>query len=257
MNDIESKTQSLDLTLFEAIPSQSTPEDRLSLLTLQKAVRDRVGEYTYLEIGSHLGGTIQPYLVDSLCIKIYSIDKRPPAQRDYRGFEFAYTDNSTKRMLELLSQVSPAGVNKIECFDDDASNIDASTIATRPSVCLIDGEHTERAVLSDFRFCREVLAHEGVICFHDSNVVFTALQRIVEQLAKEGTTFNAYVLPLHVFVIEFGGMAIHKSSDILPKLINNHQAYLAGLLSNDFDREFYHHWFFRKLRRLWRSVLKR
>jgi hypothetical protein len=119
---------------------------------------------------------------------------------------------------------------------------------------LIDGEHTERAVLSDFAFCRRVLAERGVICFHDSNVVFAALQKIVGQLQREPVTFNAYVLPHHVFVIEFGGLAIHRDVDVQSRLVNNHAAYLAGLVSNDFDREFYYHPVFRKLRRLWRGL---
>jgi hypothetical protein len=254
MTDIESKIASLDLSLFDKIYSQSTPEDKLSFLLIQKSVRASVGRFSYLEIGSHLGGTIQPYLVDPACVKIYSIDKRPAVQPDHRGLKFAYPENSTHRMMEFLSQVSYADVQKIECFDDDARDVPPAKIVHRPAVCLIDGEHTERAVLSDFKFCRSVLADQGLICFHDSNVVFTGLQKIIEHLKKEGVVFNAYVLPLHVFVIEFGGLAIHKNPDVLSHLINNHSAYLAGLVSNDFDREFYYHWFFRKLRRLWRSL---
>jgi len=254
MTDIESRISSLDTGLFDAINSQSTPEDKHSFLLVQKAVRSLVGSYAYLEIGSHLGGTIQPYLVDPKCVHIYSIDARPAVQPDYRGLRFAYPDNSTKRMLELLSQVSAKDTSKITCFDDDASNVDVEKIVHRPSVCLIDGEHTERAVLSDFTFCRRVLAEGGVICFHDSNVVFAALQKIVGQLQLEQVSFNAYVLPLHVFVIEFGGLAIHRDVDVLSKLVNNHAAYLAGLISNDFDREFYYHPIFRKLRRLWRGL---
>ena len=254
MTDVESKIASLDISLFDAINSQSMPEDRHSFLLVQKAVRNLVGQFAYLEIGSHLGGTIQPYLADPMCIRIYSIDKRPAVQEDYRGLRFAYPDNSTKRMLELLSKVSAKDIPKIECIDDDASNVDVAKIAHRPSICLIDGEHTERAVLSDFAFCRRVLAERGVICFHDSNVVFAAIQKIIVQLQQEQATFNAYVLPLHVFVIEFGGLAIHQEADILSGLVNNHAAYLAGLISNDFDREFYNHWLFRKLRRLWRGL---
>jgi hypothetical protein len=253
MTDIESRIASLDLSLFDKVYSQSTPEDKLSFLMIQKSVRASVGRYSYLEIGSHLGGTIQPYLVDPSCEKIYSIDKRPASQPDHRGMEFAYPDNSTQRMMELLSHVSQTDVQKIECFDDDVRNVPPAKIAHRPAVCLIDGEHTERAVLSDFMFCRSVLADRGVICFHDSNVVFTGLQKIIDHLRQEGVTFTAYVLPLHVFVIEFGGLAIHENPDILSRLINNHSAYLAGLVSNDFDREFYYHWLFRKLRRVWRT----
>jgi hypothetical protein len=51
------ESPALDPDLFAAIPTQTSPEDRRSFLILQRAVR-RGGPYSYLEIGSHVGGTI-------------------------------------------------------------------------------------------------------------------------------------------------------------------------------------------------------
>jgi len=52
-----------DIEIFK-IHSETTFGDRQSLLTIQNIVRDRVPRYTYLEVGSHLGGTLYPHLTD-------------------------------------------------------------------------------------------------------------------------------------------------------------------------------------------------
>ena len=62
MDDFEKRLEKLDLSLFEKIESQSVPEDKESLLACQFAVRELRSGYNYLEIGSYLGGSIQPYL---------------------------------------------------------------------------------------------------------------------------------------------------------------------------------------------------
>jgi hypothetical protein len=56
--------------------TQLSENDRISLLTLQAAVRERYAEYAYLEIGSFRGGSLQPFLVDDCCTTLYSIDPR-------------------------------------------------------------------------------------------------------------------------------------------------------------------------------------
>src|SRR5437868_8479629 len=106
MTDFDNAIQNLDLQLFEKIASQSTDEDKQSLLAVQAAVREIAGEYNYLEIGSYIGGSIQPHLLDPRCRRIYSIDKRPHSQPDARGFDFIYQNNSTARMMEMLAGVS-------------------------------------------------------------------------------------------------------------------------------------------------------
>src|SRR5215207_9651998 len=99
MQDFESAIKDLDLKLFSRIPSQSSDSDKRSLLAIQAAVRELRETYVYLEIGSYLGGRIQPYLPDDRCSKIYSIDKRPSVQEDARGLSFYYANNSTERMM--------------------------------------------------------------------------------------------------------------------------------------------------------------
>lgn len=75
--EFDQNLNDLDLELFAVIPSQSTDDDKRSLLAVQRRTRELAGNYSYLEIGSYLGGSIQPHLLDSKCKSIWSIDKRP------------------------------------------------------------------------------------------------------------------------------------------------------------------------------------
>src|SRR5947208_3078561 len=111
----EIKLSLLDVSLFDTIPSQTNVNERRGLLALQKAVGEKLGSYVYLEIGSHLGGSIQPHLVDARCRKIFSIDNRPVQQPDDRGVPCDYPDNSTARMLDLLRRIDAAQIGKITC----------------------------------------------------------------------------------------------------------------------------------------------
>src|SRR5262249_19322246 len=138
--------------------------------------------YTYLEIGSHLGGSLQQHLVDPLCRTIISIDKRPPSQPDDRGMRFAYEGNSTERMRDHLRAVAPDQLGKLVCFEADARDLDPCQIPERPQLCFIDGEHTRSAVRSDFAFCLRVCDPDGAIYFHDASIIFPALADVVSSL---------------------------------------------------------------------------
>jgi hypothetical protein len=244
----------LDTSLFDAIDSQSSPHDKRSLLACQSGIRESRGDYIYLEIGSHRGGSLQPHVLDPRCRRIYSIDKRPSKQPDARGVDFVYENNSTARMMQDLQQLSPAGTAKIVCFDADTSDVPLAAIDPRPDLCYIDGEHTDAALLRDFAFCRRVLAPGGVIVCHDAQVVYLGLDEIIRTLTREGARFRAYHLPDVIFVIEFEGGALHRTPAIHEMLLNNHVGYLASLRSNDQFRAFANRPIFRALRRLARLV---
>lgn len=205
MNDVIERIETLSLDLFDAIPSQTSESDRRSLLAVQRATGRRLGQFAYLEIGSHLGGSIQPYLVDPRCQAIYSIDPRPAAQPDDRrlGYVARYGDNSTERMLLLLRAVDPEQATKVRCFEADASAVDPKQIAVRPNVAFIDGEHTRKAVLSDFAFCLSVLAPCGTILFDDFPIVYPAVLAICGNLCAQRERFVAARLEGKVFALFF------------------------------------------------------
>jgi hypothetical protein len=205
MSDWTERIDRLDVALFRPIPSQTTQGDRRSLLAIQRATARRRASYAYLEIGSHLGGSIQPHCLDGRCRKIYSIDARPARQPDDRapGHVASYEDNSSARMLGLLRGIGAGDPGKIECFDSDASQVDPSAISDRPDILFIDGEHTDSAVKSDAAFCLRVAAKGATVVFHDYDILHPAISGICRTLADEGRAFSAYKLEGSVFAVFF------------------------------------------------------
>ena len=227
MTTLDERISSLDTTLFAAIPSQTTEDDRRSLLLLQDCVRDR-SKYVYLEIGSHLGGTIQPYFVDPICKLIYSIDKRPELQPDERGKLYRYNNNSTERMLSNLSQAFPSiAEKKIINFDSDARELEPSKIIEKPNLCFIDGEHTNRAVISDFMFCLQVCHPDAIIAFHDVGFIFKGIKIIKKYLAKNSIQFQGFKLGGSVYAILLNE-AISAYADKLDTLSINEREYFRN-----------------------------
>ncbi|MBK8464613.1 MAG: class I SAM-dependent methyltransferase [Chloracidobacterium sp.] len=253
MTDFEDAINNLDLQLFEKIPSQSTDRDKQSLLACELAVRELTPEYNYLEIGSYLGGSIQPHLLDPKCRRIYSLDKRPHSQPDARGFEFVYENNSTARMMEKLAAVSE-NREKITTIDGDSKSIDPAEIKDKIQLCFIDGEHTDEAVFADFKFCLRVLDDRGAVVFHDAQITYNGIADCIAYLEKNDIKYTAYALPNIVFVIEVGDFPLHKNPAISVRLRDNHHSYLFALQNNDHYRRFATRFPFGMLRRLMLKV---
>ena len=259
MSNFEQKIKNLDLTLFEKIESQSVDEDKRSFLACQLATRELKSVYYYLEIGSYLGGSLQPHLLDEKCAKLYSIDKRPETQPDERGVDYTYLNNSTERMLELLDEVSPENLEKIITIDGDTREISTEKVTDKIDLCFIDGEHTDDAVLSDFKFCLNVLNTNGAVVFHDAPITYNGIANCVKHLEANSIKFRAYSLPAIVFVIEIGDFPLHQNSLILDRLTNNHTSYLYSLQYNDYYRQFANKkpfLFYRKLMTKWKGLNK-
>lgn len=237
MINFEKAIDKLDLQLFEKIPSQTTDPDKESLLACELAVREIRPDYNYLEIGSYLGGSIQPHLLDNKCRRIYSIDKRPVSQPDARGYDWVYQNNSTARMIELLKQVGD-GTDKITTIDGDTRTIKPQRIEDRVQLCFIDGEHTDEAVVSDFMFCLSVLDQNGAIVFHDAQITYNGIAASIKHLEENSRRFHAYGLPNFVFVIEIGDFPLHRNPRIVERLVDNYHSYLFSLQHNDNYRRF-------------------
>jgi predicted O-methyltransferase YrrM len=255
MSSFEQAIADLDPNLFSRIDSQSTEHDKRSLLAVQLAVRNLRPDYTYLEIGSYLGGSIQPHLLDDRCARIYSIDKRPSQQPDARGFDYRYLNNSTERMLEKLREVAPERMGKLVTIDGDSRSIPPAQVTEKIDICFIDGEHTDEAVFSDFEFCLGVLNTGGCIAFHDAQITYNGLANCVEHLERADIPFRAYCLPSIVFVIEIGDFPIHKEPAVMERLLNNHESYLYSLRDNDRYRQFANKYPFRTVRNFISRVL--
>ncbi|MFZ1574942.1 MAG: class I SAM-dependent methyltransferase [Chromatiaceae bacterium] len=217
MKIIDERIQSLDLSLFSGIESATSGDDRRSLLLVQESVRSHQ-PYVYLEIGSHMGGTIQPHFADRKCRHIYSIDKRPTFQPDERGRLFFYNHNSTQKMLSNLVRSFPdVTLEKITTFDNDASELEMAAIAWPPQLCFIDGEHTNRAVVADFEFCFRVCDPDAVIALHDSCYIFEGINKIKDDLTRKAIRFQGLKLGGSIYVILLN-QAIERHSDRLAVL---------------------------------------
>ncbi len=249
MSNFEQLISRLDLKIYEKIKTQLTDDDKQTLLGCQFAVRNLLPKYNYLEIGSYLGGSIQPHLLDEKCARVYSIDKRPLRQPDERGVDYIYLNNSTARMLELLSEIAPT--NKITTIDGDTRReVKPSQIEEKIQMCFIDGEHTDEAVFSDFKFCLEVLDENGAILFHDSAINYNAIANCIKYLKDNEIEFRANSLPDAVFVVEIGDFPLHKSPPIMERLLNNHVGFIFQMQYNDYYRQFINKKPFQLYRRL-------
>jgi methyltransferase family protein len=196
------RLRSLDPTLFDHVPSETTESDRVSLLALHNASRETYGKFSYLEIGSHVGGSLQALVVDDQCTAITSIDARPASQPDARGRIFGYPGNSTERMLAYLRGVPGANLDKLRTVDASTEDLPVASFEGVAQFCFIDAEHTHDAALRDARFCRGVVGEEGAIAFHDRRLVQGAIDEFIAEL--DPGTFTAYSLADSVFVIELG-----------------------------------------------------
>jgi len=198
---VEQAITALDVSIFN-IESQTTINDRRSFLALQAAVRQHNNGYVYLECGSHLGGSLLPHVLDPSCRIFYSVDKRPPEQPDERGVQFPSTDNSSLRMIAMLqNHASKELVAKVQTFDVDASMLTSSQIQEKPDLILIDAEHTNAAVFSDFLSIYRLCQPAAIYAFHDTNLIYSGLQNIETFLRHVGIDFASYILPDFVFAL--------------------------------------------------------
>jgi Methyltransferase domain len=222
----------LDPTLFDAIEAQTTIGDRRSLLALHQACVEAHGCFSYVEIGSYLGGSLQALIQDERCERIVSIDSRSPASLDQARGEWAYPDNTTARMRALLAALPQAELDKLVTIDASTETLAADMLAVRPAFCFIDGEHTDDAVIRDARFCQSLLAGEGWLAFHDVGIVFAGLSRFLGDLAAATVDHRAYFLPDTILVVEFGRQRLPDTPQVLQQVFAGGTAILGTLAEN-------------------------
>jgi hypothetical protein len=190
-------------------PTTTDSLDRHSFLAAQNVVRRLRQGYTYVEIGSEVGGTLVPHLLDPTCQRVVSIDLRPDYQPDERGSQFSYVGHSTARMIETLRPLMPAtSLAKLATFDADARQVSPAAIAGPADLVLIDGEHTVTAAFSDFMSLLPALSPNAVVLFHDANLVVDAIANIERLLQYECVPFTTYFLPSVVAAIALRGSQV-------------------------------------------------
>jgi hypothetical protein len=238
---LQGRIEALDVSLFDEIEIGATLNDRKSLLALHQACAEQVGSFAYLEIGSHLGGSLQVLVQDKRCERIISIDLRPPVTPDERGRAWPYPDNTTARMREFLAALPKADLSKLETIDASTEQIEPEQVGVRPALCFVDGEHTDEAVVRDARFCQRVLGDGGWLAFHDAGIVYRGLGTYLSELEKKGVEHRVYFLPDSMLVVELGERRLPQTPQVLEQILDNAQGYLKTLHENDVYRELLRH----------------
>lgn len=219
MDDVISKIESGDISVFDRIPPQMSDGDKKSLLAVHAAMRSQGRQFCYLEIGSHLGGSLQTFLADPMCVRIFSVDKRPKEQPpDERG-RFQFRAVSTREMLDGLSRWYAEQMGKLVCFDSGTRAVERGAIDVKPDLCFVDGEHTDEATFSDFLFCLSVAGDKPVVLFHDLQIVYEGVKRCVEHLVKNGMKFNFYFLPGKMAALEVGCRDLVRSEVLFSRVV--------------------------------------
>jgi hypothetical protein len=252
--DVADRIGALDPTLLDYVEVQLGVEDRRSLLALHAGCREALGTFGYLEIGSHLGGSLQAFVQDSACRTIVSIDPRPESQPDERGIRYHYPGNTTARMLKALGAIPGAELGKLRPIEHGTDELDPGEIEPPPQLAFVDGEHTDRAALRDARFCDAAMREAGCVAFHDAAVVYRGLGRFLGDLEHAGRAFSAYLLPDSILVVELGDARLLKTEPVAGRVREGYKAYLHALAETEPYRAEYRRLPHRAVRRLERLV---
>jgi methyltransferase family protein len=169
------------------IASQTSVADKLALLQIRGIMDRQLSEYSYLEIGSFLGGSLTPFLRDPHCRRILSIDERNRQQPDERGIRYDYVGITHQTMIDGL-RTHGFDVGKLQTFDGSVSAY--RDAGEKFDLAFIDGEHTDLACFRDFIHSRPLLKDDAIVVFHDSSLVYKALRIIQELLVASGERFR-------------------------------------------------------------------
>ncbi len=153
-----------------------------TLIRLQE-LSSKEGPYSYLEIGSYLGKSLQPHIQDDDCVHALSIDLRPDLTPDERGALSTYEDIRTEDMLEGLRQhASPTQMEKLQTVDDTSDYLNNYRGEIRFDLALIDGEHTIEAAFRDFTNAMTVMKENCIIAFDDTHIIYPAIKNACSYL---------------------------------------------------------------------------
>ncbi len=199
--------ETLDIAVFQ-VETHSTLNDRASFLRVQTLARSVFGRYIYLEIGSHIGGSLFPHLIDPACEAAVSVDPRPAALPDERAELIHYPQNSTARMIDVLSERLPsAAMAKLTTIESDVSAVRPEAVEPKATLAFIDGVHTNTSCFSDFAGVLQLMKPDCIVCFHDANLIADAIINAERFLDHLGIAHQTVILPDTVAVMGLGDLA--------------------------------------------------
>lgn len=236
----------MDINKEFPVDTQTTYVDKIAIATVKNILKDNKKEYTYCEIGSFLGGSLAPFLMDDNCVDILSIDERNRRQPDERGAKFDYGGITHQTMIDNLLKHN-LKVDKLRTFDGSINDYNGDE---KFDLIFIDGEHTDYACFRDFIYCVKFLKSPSIVMFHDSNLVYKSLKIIQELLnsnkaeykfikVKNSSVsfifFGEFIKYHSMFEIEenLEQFYINSESEILNEVIKNRVSFNVNYKIND------------------------
>ncbi len=168
------------------IASQTSANDKLALLKIRD-ILSASGPYKYLEVGSFLGGSLTPFLRDEKCMSVLSIDKREKLISDERGAKYDYKGITNQVMIDGINSKG-IKTDKLMVFDGSVDKFE--TLEEKYDGAFIDGEHTDAACFRDFIYAERLLKKDCVIAFHDSTLIYKALNLICILLESKNSIYR-------------------------------------------------------------------
>nr|WP_246779337.1 class I SAM-dependent methyltransferase [Rhizobium sp. RHZ01] len=193
-----------DISIYSAIRSSTTDNDRASLLRLLALISSTVRHFNYLEIGSDRGGSLVPLLADPNCAAVISVDLRPAMQPDERGVDFPYPiDGEEQMMKNLRAHFDENKLKRLKTFKLDIRDV-SPDLVPKIDWAFIDGEHTNTACFSDADRVLDFVKDDAVVAFHDSTLISDAIQNFERLLTRLNIEHSTVFLPDTVAAIGIG-----------------------------------------------------
>ena len=157
---------------FFPISSQTSLNDKKVLLKIIGIFKNK--RFNYLEIGSFLGGSLTPFLMEDKCKLIVSIDKRNQKLDDERSEEWSYENVNENDMIRRLKEYN-LDLSKLKTFNGDIKDFKTNK---KFDLSFIDGIHTDINTFSDFLNTLKKSNKDSIILFHDSSIIFKSISII-------------------------------------------------------------------------------
>jgi len=177
-------------------------KDQASLLALRQIVQAQ-DPCIYLEIGSELGRSLLPALLDPCCIAVHSVDLRPGSTPDSRGRTWEYGVSTEQMVHSLMAAATPEQMAKLRTYEMDTAQF-AALYNVPANLVFLDAEHTTRGAFQDIVNLERMLPQDTIFAGHDSNLVFDALINIEAVLNRLRVPYHLAYLADVVFAFAFG-----------------------------------------------------
>jgi hypothetical protein len=183
-----------NINKYFPIQSQTSEQDRVFIFDVLNLMKRSVGQFHYIEIGSFMGGSLAPFLIEDNCLSILSIDERERQQPDERGALYDYGSITSEKMIDNLHEHG-LSTSKLRVFDGSIDSVPPQNI--KFDLGFIDAEHTDEAAFRDYLYIMDFMNEDCLIMFHDSSLVSKALRHILIMLRKQGAPFHSIKRFLH------------------------------------------------------------